>query len=102
MEDICRELRDHNFALAKAIYPVDKAYDTHIANHTITAAIQRQLQREVDALRNDAARQEASIRDRETMKIQRLKELHLVKKELETHMSQYQYLNPPAKKIVTG
>ena len=43
--------------------------------------------REVNALKNDAALQEASIKDRETLKIQRLKELHFVKKDLETHMS---------------
>ena len=57
----------------------------HIANHTITAAIQGQLQMEIYALRRDAACHEARIRDRETLKIQRLRELHLVKKELETH-----------------
>ena len=52
----------------------------HIANGTLTAVVQRQLLREVDALRHDAALQEASIKDREAMKIQRLRECNLWQK----------------------
>ena len=96
LEDNYKELRDHNVALANAIQPVDKEYDMHIANGTLTAILRGQLLREVDALKNDAALQEASIKDRETLKIQRLKELHFVKKDLETHMSLIKIL-PPSK-----
>ena len=62
----------------------------------MTAEVKNQLQREINALRRNAARHEASLSDRETLKIQRLRELHLVKKELETHMSLIKIL-PPSK-----
>jgi hypothetical protein len=101
LEDIYRELRDHNIALARAIQPVDKIYDTHIENNPLTIDIQRQLQREISTLRQNSSIQEDSIKQREALKIQKLKELHLVKNELETHMSLVKIL-PLAKQIVTG
>ena len=101
LEDIYRELRDPNVALARAIQPVDKIYDTHIENNPLTIDIQRQLQREISTLRQNSSIQEDSIKQREALKIQKLKELHLVKNELETPMSLIKIL-PLAKQIVTG
>ena len=94
LEDIYREFRDSNVAQQKTISLVDKSYQIHMMNRTFTQAVQTQLQREIISLQRNSDRHLANIKNRETVKLQRLDELNHVKRELDSYISLVKLLPP--------